>query len=170
MLCPNVPRPLWSCGRPGVRLPRRRGTRSWTCVENTTSCMSPSNEAFVNHQQNDLRRSMGVGELLAQGCLRCHRNRHNGVRTTTHASRCPRDGAQVNMYEPLKFAMSRALNGISVRHDVESGAFFTGERNVSIDIVITRRGALVGAPSLEYHNAKTSWCDPRRLASTSTLA
>ncbi|CAB1110064.1 unnamed protein product [Ectocarpus sp. CCAP 1310/34] len=38
-----------------------------------------------------------------------------------------------------------------VKHDVESGAPFTGERNLSMDIVI-RPGALTNASSPGYHN------------------
>lgn len=67
------------------------------------------------------RRALGVEEFLAQGCPRCHRGRDGGVITTMHARTCPRDGAQVNMHEPLKYALSRALRGLRVQHDVESG-------------------------------------------------
>ena len=73
------------------------------------------------------RRALGIEEYLATGCPRCHRNRDGGTITTMHARTCPRDGAQVNMHEPLKYALSRALNGLRVKHDVESGAPFTGE-------------------------------------------
>lgn len=55
------------------------------------------------------------------------------------------------MHEPLKYAMSRALNGIAVKHDVESGAPFTAERNLSMDIVI-RPGALRNASSAVYRH------------------
>ena len=52
------------------------------------------------------------------------------------------------MHKPLKYALSRALNGLRVKHDVESGAPFTGERNLSMDIVV-RAGALTNASSPE---------------------
>ena len=55
------------------------------------------------------------------------------------------------MHEPLKHALSRALNGLRVKHDVESGAPFTGEQNLSMDIVV-RTGALPNASSAEYRN------------------
>ena len=55
------------------------------------------------------------------------------------------------MHEPLKYALSRALNGLRVKHDVESGAPFTGEQNLSMDIV-TRPGALSNSSSAEYRN------------------
>ena len=71
--------------------------------------------------------------------------------TTVHARTCHRDGAQVTMHEPLKYAISNALNGIGVKHDVESGAPFTGERNLSMDIVV-RPGALRNASSSVSRN------------------
>ena len=55
------------------------------------------------------------------------------------------------MHEPLKYAISNALNGIGVKHDVESGAPFTGERNLSMDIVV-RPGALRNASCSVYRN------------------
>ena len=70
---------------------------------------------------------------------------------TVHARTCPRDGAQVNMHEPLKYALSRALTGLGVKHDVETGAPFTGERNLSMDIVV-RPGALSNASSSAYRH------------------
>ena len=97
------------------------------------------------------RRALGIEEYLATGCPRCHRDRDGGTITTMHARTCPRDGAQVNMHEPLKYALSRALNGLRVKHDVESGAPFTGEQNLSMDIV-TRPGALSNSSSAEYRN------------------
>ena len=72
-------------------------------------------------------------------------------RQTVHARTCPRDGAQVNMHEPLKYALSRALRGLRVQHDVGSGAPFTGDRNMSMDIAV-RPGALANATSQEYRN------------------
>ena len=98
-----------------------------------------------------LRRALGIEEFLASGCPRCHRGREQEGITTLHARTCHRDGAQVNMHEPLKFASSKALNGMGVRHDLESGAPFTGERNLSMDIVI-RPGTLSNASSSEYRN------------------
>ena len=53
------------------------------------------------------------------------------------------------MHEPLKYALSRALSGLRIKDDVESGAPSTGERNLSIDIVI-RPGALTNASSAEH--------------------
>ncbi|CAB1119445.1 unnamed protein product [Ectocarpus sp. CCAP 1310/34] len=106
----------------------------------------PSNE-FVYAT----RRALGVEEFLAERCPRCHRGREGEIITTVHARTCRRDGAQVNMHEPLKYALSRALNGLRVKHDVESGAPFTGERNLSMDIVI-RPGALTNASSPGYRN------------------
>ena len=50
------------------------------------------------------------------------------------------------MHELLKYALSRAIKGLRVEHDVESGAPFTGERNLSMDIVV-RPGALANASS-----------------------
>ena len=55
------------------------------------------------------------------------------------------------MHEPLKYAISRALTGLGVKHDVESGAPFTGERNLSMDVVI-RPGALDNASSSAYRH------------------
>ena len=55
------------------------------------------------------------------------------------------------MHGPLKYALSRALNGLRVKHDVESGAPFTGDQNLSMDIVV-RTGALSNASSAEYRN------------------
>ena len=74
------------------------------------------------------------------------------------------------MHEPLKYAISRALTGLVVKHDVESGAPFTGERNLSMDVVI-RPGALDNASSSAYRHKGilTPRCDARRSASTSTL-
>ena len=92
---------------------------------------------------------LGVEEFLAQGCPRCHRGRDGPTITTVHARTCPRDGAQVNMHEPLKYALSRALRGLRVQHDVGSGAPFTGDRNMSMDIAV-RPGALANATSQEY--------------------
>ncbi|CAB1115520.1 unnamed protein product [Ectocarpus sp. CCAP 1310/34] len=80
-----------------------------------------------------------------------HLPQEGEIITTVHARTCRRDGAQVNMHEPLKYALSRALNGLCVKHDVESGAPFTGERNLSMDIVI-RPGALTNASSPGYRN------------------
>ena len=53
------------------------------------------------------------------------------------------------MHEPLKYALSRALNGLRVKHDVENGAPFTGDQNLSMDIV-TRPGALTNESSAGY--------------------
>ena len=62
-----------------------------------------------------------------------------------------RDGAQVNMHKPLKYALSRALNALRVKHDVESRVPFTGDQNLSMNIVV-RTGALSNASSPEYRN------------------
>lgn len=40
-----------------------------------------------------------------------------------------RSTAQGNMHEPLKYALSKAISGIGVRHDAERGTHFTGEPN-----------------------------------------
>ena len=59
------------------------------------------------------------------------------------------------MQEPLKYALYRALNGLRVKHDVEkSGAPFTAERNLSMDIVV-RPGALANASSPDNRNKGT---------------
>ena len=55
------------------------------------------------------------------------------------------------MHEPLKYALSRALNGLRAKHDVESGPPFTGEKHLSMDIVV-RAGALANASSPENRN------------------
>ena len=55
------------------------------------------------------------------------------------------------MHEPLKYALSRALTGLGVKHDVETGAPFTDERNLSMDIVV-RPGALANASSSAYRH------------------
>ena len=55
------------------------------------------------------------------------------------------------MHEPLKYALSRALNGLRVKHDVESGAPLKGAQNLSMDIVV-RTGALPNALSAEHRN------------------
>ena len=59
------------------------------------------------------------------------------------------------MHEPLKYALSRVLNGLRVKHDVESGAPFTGDQNLSMDIVI--RGSLqllVGGIAQQRHTPR----------------
>lgn len=48
---------------------------------------------------------------------------------TVHARPSTRDGAPVNTHEPLNHAPSRALNGLRVKHDVQTGAPFTGSMN-----------------------------------------
>ena len=55
-----------------------------------------------------LRRALGVDQFLA-GCPRCPRGRENEINTTLDARTCHHDGAQSNMHEPLKFALSKAL-------------------------------------------------------------
>ena len=98
-------------------------------------------------------RALEVEEFLAHGCPRCHRGRDGGIITTMHARTRPQDGAQVDMHERLKFALSRALCGLRVPHDVESGAPFTvtGERDLIMDIVI-QPGALANTSSSEYYS------------------
>lgn len=108
-------------------------------------------EAGPNEFTCALRRALGIEQFFASGCPRCHRGRKQEGITTLHARTWHRDGAQVNMHEPLKFALSKEHSGMGVRHDLDSGAPFTGERNLSMDIVI-RRGALFNASSSEYRN------------------
>ncbi|CAN0301499.1 unnamed protein product, partial [Scytosiphon promiscuus] len=130
-----------------VRSSQAKGAQAWLRATPTDKAFGfPSDEFTLA-----LKRSVGLEEYLAPGCPRCYRNRDSCGISKMHAHSCPRDGAQVNMHETLKYAMSRALNGISVKHDVESGASFTGERNLSMDIVI-RRGALRNAPCSVYRN------------------
>ncbi|CAN0450115.1 unnamed protein product, partial [Ectocarpus sp. 12 AP-2014] len=131
-----------------VRSSQGKGAHAWLRAASTDGARGfPPNEyAYA------IRRTSGVEEFLAStGCPRCHRGRENNTITTAHARTCPRDGAQVDMHEPLKYALSRALTGLGVKHDVETGAPFTGERNVSMDIVI-RQGALTNAPSSVYRH------------------
>ena len=130
-----------------VRSSQGKGAHAWLRAAPTDKAREfPAHEYVLA-----LRRTLGVEESLAPGCPRCHRGRGNGEITTVHARTCPRDGAQVNMHEPLKYALSTALKGMGVQHDVESGAPFTGERHLSMDIV-TRPGALRNASSSVYRN------------------
>ena len=55
------------------------------------------------------------------------------------------------MHEPLKHALSRALRGLRMPHDVESGAPFTEARNLCMGMS-ARPGSLTSTPSQEYHN------------------
>ena len=68
---------------------------------------------------------------------------------TRHARICPRAGAQVNQYQPLVHAMSRALKRLGIRHQAESGEPFSADRTLRTDIVV-RRGGLRDAPNREY--------------------
>ena len=117
------------------------------------------------------RRALGIEEYLAPGCPRCHRGRDGGTITTMHARTCPRDGAQINMHEPLKYALSRALSGLRVKHDVESGAPFTGDQNLSMDGHRGQdRGSLQRIVSRISQQRHTPRRHSRRPASTGTLA
>lgn len=130
-----------------VRSSQGKGARAFSRAAPTDR----ARETGPNEFTYALRRALGIEEFLASGCPRCHRRREQEGITTLHGRACHRDGAQVNMHEPLKFALSKALNGMGVRHDLESGAPLTGERNLSMGIVI-RPGALSNASSSEYRN------------------
>lgn len=130
-----------------VRSSQGKGAHAWLRATPTDRAREfPSNEFTLA-----IRRAVGVEEFLAQGCPRCHRNRDGCSITTVHARTCHRDGAQVNMHEPLKYAISQALNDVRVRHDVESGAPFTGNRNLSMDVVV-RPGAMRNASSPTFRH------------------
>ncbi|CAM9659389.1 unnamed protein product, partial [Scytosiphon promiscuus] len=130
-----------------VRSMRGRGAQAWLRAAPTDRAREIGPDEFTL----TIRRAVGVEEYLAQGCPRCHRNGESLQITTLHARTCHRDGAQVNVHELLKYAITKALNGVGVKHDVESGAPFTGERNLSMDIVI-RPGALRNAASSVYRH------------------
>lgn len=136
-----------------VRSSQGKGAHAWLRAAPTDRAREFPPNDFVYA----IRRTLGVEEFLATaGCPRCHRSRENNTITTVHARTCPRDGAQVNMHEPLKYALSRALTGLGVKHDVETGAPFTGKRNLSMDIVI-RQGALTNASSSVYRHKGILW-------------
>jgi len=129
-----------------VRSSRGQGAHAWVrAMPTDQSRVIPSPEHILA-----CRRAIGIEEYLANGCPRCHPRGHSPI-NTQHARTCPRDGQQVNQHEPLKRALSSVLNSLSIKHDLESGAPFTTERNLSMDIVV-RRGALRDASSPEYRN------------------
>lgn len=99
------------------RSTKGRGAQAWSRAAPTDR----AREVGPNEFSLALPRAVGVVEYLAQGCPRRHRNRENCLTTPVHARTCHQDGAQVNMHEPLKHVISKALNGIAVKHDVESG-------------------------------------------------
>ena len=70
---------------------------------------------------------------------------------TWHARLCHRSGAQVNQHQPLVHALSRTLNRMSIRHQVENGAPFNAEMDLRMDLVI-ERGGLRDATAAEYRN------------------
>ncbi len=129
-----------------VRSSQGQGAHAWVrAMPTDRSRVIPPTEHILAS-----RRAVGIEEFLANGCPRCHHNGNSPI-NTQHARTCPRDGQQVNQHEPLKHAISSVLNSLSVQHELESGAPFTTERNLSMDIVV-RRGALRDASSPAYRN------------------
>ena len=62
---------------------------------------------------------------------------------------CSRAGAQVNQHQTFVHAMSRTLNRLGIRQQVESGEPFTADWNLRMDIVVGR-GGLRDAPNREH--------------------
>ena len=79
-------------------------------------------------------------------CLCCGEAEAN----TRHARLSHRSGAQVNQHQPLVQALSRTLEIMPIRHQVESGAPFHPGRDLRMDIVIEASG-LQDATASEYH-------------------
>ena len=69
-------------------------------------------------------RFLGMVEFLAARCPCCGEAGAN----TRHARLCHRSGSQVNQHQPLVHALSRTLKGLSIHHQVESGAPFHADR------------------------------------------
>ena len=90
------------------------------------------------------KRFLGIEEFLAARCPSFGEAEVN----TRHARLCHRSGAQVKQRQPLVHALSRTLKGMSIRHQVESGAPFHTGRGLRIDIVI-KAGGLKDATALE---------------------
>lgn len=87
-----------------------------------------------------IRRCDGeMGEMVGDGRPNFSPNGNRPI-TTQHVRTCRREGAQVDICE-LNNAMARALEGLSVLHQVESGETFTVDRDISMGIVI-RSGSL----------------------------
>ena len=167
---PTVDDPFGGCESKDVALARVRSSQGpgahafFGAAPTDRAREIPPNEVVYATRQ-----ALGIEQFLAPGCPRCHRSRDGGTITTMHARTCPRDGAQVTMHEPLKHALSRALRGLRVPHDVESGAPFTEERNLCMDIVV-RPGSLQRIETRVPQQGHTPRCDPRRSASASALA
>ena len=72
------------------------------------------------------RRFMGIEEHVVVKCPCC-----DAVDVDTrHAHICHRAGAQVHQHQPLVHAMSRTLERLGIRHQVESGEPFTANPNL----------------------------------------
>ena len=78
------------------------------------------------------RRFLGMEEPLAARSPCCEPTDVNA----RHARTCHRAGAQVNEHQPLVHVLSRTFKRLSIRHQVDSGASFNADRNLSMDIYI----------------------------------
>ena len=78
------------------------------------------------------RRCQGIEEALAARCPCCEATDVNA----RHGRTCNRAGAHVNRHQPLVHALSRNFKRLSIRHQVDSGASFNADRNLSMDIYI----------------------------------
>ena len=93
------------------------------------------------------RRFLGMEKPLAARCPSCEATDVN----TRPARTRHRTGAQVSQHQPLVHGLSCTFKRLSVRHQVESGAPFNGDRNLRMDIVI-EMGGVRDATSSEYRN------------------
>ena len=94
------------------------------------------------------KRFLGVEEFLAARCPCCGEAEVN----TRHARLCHRSGAQVNLHQPLSArGLSRTLESMSIRHQVESGAPLHADKGLRMDIVI-EAGGLRDATASEYRD------------------
>ena len=102
------------------------------------------------------RRFMGIDEHVVVRCPCC-----DGVNVgTRHIRICARAGAQVHQYHPLLHAISRALQRLEVPHQVESGEFFTADRNLRMNIVVWGEAVLGMLRTESTGRSPSRWTSP----------
>ena len=77
---------------------------------------------------------------------------------TRHARMCPRAGAQVNQHQPLLHMITRTLKRLGIPNQVESGEPFTADRNLRMNVAISR--GFRDAPNGNTETRPSCWTSP----------
>ena len=100
------------------------------------------------------RRFIGIEEHVAMSHPCC-----DAVNVDTrHARMCPRAGAQVNQHQPLLHMITRTLKRLGIPNQVESGEPFTADRNLRMNVAISR--GFRDAPNGNTETRPSCWTSP----------